>query len=199
MTPGRQRGHVHSAGWSGPAGDGSFTGTSASDLPGEWGAFPTATVGELRRLRRDLHDQVGRPANGHTVGDRRSRWERLRRPPARRSGRPRPYARNTAGTTWRSLARTTSEGSSCASTTCPAARTSTSPPISRSPDSLATPSALPRHARPVGAKNAVASCDLRIFVDQAAKPVTAYNTYIGYFDRWSRTSDARLLLPRGRW
>jgi hypothetical protein len=83
VPPGGQRGHVHSAGWSGPVGDGSFAGTSASGLPGERGAFLAATVGEVRRLRRDLHDQLGRPARGHTVGDRRGRWERLCRPSAR--------------------------------------------------------------------------------------------------------------------
>ncbi len=32
MTPGGHRGHVHSAGWSGPVGDGSFAGISASPL-----------------------------------------------------------------------------------------------------------------------------------------------------------------------
>ena len=51
MTPGGQRGHVHSAGWSRPVGDGSFAGPSASDLPGERGAFPTATVGEKAGFR----------------------------------------------------------------------------------------------------------------------------------------------------
>jgi hypothetical protein len=66
VTPGGQRGHVHSAGWSRHVGDGSFAGISASGLPGERRAFPTATVGEVRRLRRDFHDPAGRPAEGHT-------------------------------------------------------------------------------------------------------------------------------------
>lgn len=33
MTPGGQRGHVHSAGWSGPVGDASFAGISALTYP----------------------------------------------------------------------------------------------------------------------------------------------------------------------
>ena len=36
---------------------------------------------------------------------------------------------------------------------------------------------------PVGAENAVALCDLRIFVDHAAEPVPAQNAHTGRFDR----------------
>ncbi len=46
----------------------------------------------------------------------------------------------------------------------------------------------------VGAGNRVTSCDLRVFVDQAAEPVPAQNAHTVRFGRWMRASGGRVLL-----
>ena len=48
----------------------------------------------------------------------------------------------------------------------------------------------------VGAGNYVASCDLRIFVDQAVEPVSPQNTQTGHFQGWMRAAHGRVLVQR---
>jgi hypothetical protein len=51
----------------------------------------------------------------------------------------------------------------------------------------------------VGAGNCVTSCDLAVFVDQAAEPVPAHNAYSGHFRRPMCTSGGRVLQQRPVW
>jgi hypothetical protein len=48
----------------------------------------------------------------------------------------------------------------------------------------------------VGAGNHVTLCSLRVFVDQAAEPVTAQNAHTGHFRRPMRTPGGRVLPQR---
>src|SRR5204862_3635437 len=57
-------------------------------------------------------------------------------------------------------------------------------------------SAAPRCTGPVGAGNHVTLCDLRVFVDQAAEPVTAQNAHTGHFRRLMRTPGGWVLPQR---
>ncbi len=49
---------------------------------------------------------------------------------------------------------------------------------------------------PVGAENGATSCDLGVFVDQAAEPIPAQDAYAPHFRRRVHTSAGRVLLQR---
>ena len=53
-----------------------------------------------------------------------------------------------------------------------------------------------RRANPVGAGIYVTSCDLRVFVDEAAESVPAQNAHTGHVARWVHASCGRVLLQR---
>jgi hypothetical protein len=51
----------------------------------------------------------------------------------------------------------------------------------------------------VGAENCVTLCDLGVFADQPAEPISAHNAYTGHFGRWMRMSGGWLLLQCPVW